>query len=67
MATRTGHVGWCCGIGGLVARVLHAQEPNGVGTLVRSGVAVEQISDGFVKVALPVFCGREQWIRFALG
>lgn len=66
MATH-GCIWWCCGIGWLVARVLHTQEPDGVGTLVRCRIAIEEIPNSLVQVTSPVLCSCQKRVGFALG
>jgi len=46
----------------LIAGVLYAKQPDGVGRLVWEGIAIEKITHGLVEVALAVFCGHEEGI-----
>jgi hypothetical protein len=40
--------------------MLNAEKPDGIGAFVRSGVAVEEVSNCFVKMTFPVLGSRQE-------
>ena len=48
----------------VVSRMLHAKQPNELGTLNGSDVAVEKIGHGFVEMAFPVARGGQRCLAF---